>query len=310
MGKPRVWVLLGGRKGDNNQLLALAGALGWPFEAKPLRYNRLRLLSKRLLGPTLAVLDEPSRQSLGGPLPDFVLASGHRSVPVVRALQDRSGGRLQSVHIGNPRVSPRHFGLVVTTPQYPVPDGPNVLRLPISLSPPAKLAKARGKRPTRLLALGGPTAFWRLDEEALAQAVRTLSAAATKDGGRLVISASPRTPPALSKQLQATTTPFADLLAEADEVFVTADSVAMISEAIATGKPVGIIPVRPTAAGRIALAVADALGRPAFPRDLRRFWAGIDRLGLAGTVEAPRRGDVPDVLAQAVARVKSLALPQ
>jgi hypothetical protein len=37
--QPRVWLLLGGRTGDNNQLLALAEALAFPFEVKRLRYN-------------------------------------------------------------------------------------------------------------------------------------------------------------------------------------------------------------------------------------------------------------------------------
>ena len=35
--KPRIWVLLGHRKGDNNQLLALAQALKLPFETRTIR---------------------------------------------------------------------------------------------------------------------------------------------------------------------------------------------------------------------------------------------------------------------------------
>ena len=35
----RVWALLGPHRGDNNQVLALARALGLPFEEKMLRYN-------------------------------------------------------------------------------------------------------------------------------------------------------------------------------------------------------------------------------------------------------------------------------
>ena len=40
--RPMVWVLTGSRVGDNNQMLALADALGLPFEIKQLTYNRLR----------------------------------------------------------------------------------------------------------------------------------------------------------------------------------------------------------------------------------------------------------------------------
>jgi len=38
-GSPRVWVLLGHRRGDNNQLLALAEALGVPFETRTMTYR-------------------------------------------------------------------------------------------------------------------------------------------------------------------------------------------------------------------------------------------------------------------------------
>ena len=40
--QPLVWLLMGTRAGDNNQLLALAEALGYPFEAKRLTFNQLR----------------------------------------------------------------------------------------------------------------------------------------------------------------------------------------------------------------------------------------------------------------------------
>ena len=40
----RIWALLGPHRGDNNQVLALAEALGMPFEEKWLHYNQLRRL--------------------------------------------------------------------------------------------------------------------------------------------------------------------------------------------------------------------------------------------------------------------------
>ena len=41
----RIWALLGPHRGDNNQVLALAEALGLPFEVKSLRYNQLAAAS-------------------------------------------------------------------------------------------------------------------------------------------------------------------------------------------------------------------------------------------------------------------------
>ena len=38
--RPRIWVLLGHRRGDNNQLLALAEGLGLPFETRTIGYRK------------------------------------------------------------------------------------------------------------------------------------------------------------------------------------------------------------------------------------------------------------------------------
>jgi hypothetical protein len=59
---PRVWVLLGKREGNNRQLLALAEALGWPFETRRLAFKSRLLLPIWLQGASLARLD---RQEFG-----------------------------------------------------------------------------------------------------------------------------------------------------------------------------------------------------------------------------------------------------
>ena len=74
------------------------------------------------------------------------------------------------------------------------------------------------------------------------------------------------------------------LLADGDEHFVTADSVSMISEAVVTGKPVGLIPVEPDARGRRRLGPDPDKTRI---RDPRRFWAEVEAKGLVGTVDQP-----------------------
>lgn len=326
MERPRIWVLLGQRKGDNNQALALAEAIGLPYDAKALRYTAMRLLPKRLLGATLAVLTGDSRRQVAGDPPDLVIAVGHRSVPVVRALKRRSGGRMRAVHIGNPRVPPRHFDLVVTTPQYPVPESPNVLRNPVALGVPPNACGAvpvAFARPLRLLLLGGPTTFWRVREKDVRQALATLAGKARAEGGAVAVLASPRTPAALRAAVARIAAgldppahvvaaegppPYRDLLGAADQLFVTGDSVSMVSEALATGKPVGLVPVRATVAGTLWMAALDRLrpGRGLFPRDLRRFWHELRQRGLAGTVETPRHGALPDVLGETARRARGL----
>jgi len=328
----RIWALLGSRRGDNNQVLALAEALGLPFETKQLAYNGLHRLPLRLLGATFRTLRHDSRATVEHEAPDLIIAIGRRSVPVLRAIRARSGGRTKAVHIGYPRVHPRHFDLVITTPQYPVPDAANVLRLPLGLGRPKEevphhwvasgLLEALGP-PRRLLLIGGSTLFWTLDPNDVAEAISKLLDETRSEGGSLFLLPSPRTPEDVlaaahrglaeggtSAALVPMEGPpsYRELLQAADRIFVTADSVSMVSEAIATGKKVGLVPIRESRVGALWLALNDRLrkGRPAFPRDLRFFWRSLERFGLAGTVIQPAAGDVPDTLGQAVAAVRQL----
>jgi mitochondrial fission protein ELM1 len=129
-------------------------------------------------------------------------------------------------------------------------------------------------------------------------------------GGSLIPVGSPRSSP----EVIAATGPQLDnpprypvLLADADEIYVTGDSVSMISDAVATGKPVGIIPPERTATGRLLYAVAGAAGRSVPVRDIRRFVNSILDQRLAGPVERPRAAPSrPDSLQIAVSAIRKL----
>jgi mitochondrial fission protein ELM1 len=325
----RIWAILGTHRGDNNQVLALAEALGLPFERKQLSYNRLRHFQPRLLGATLRSLRQESREAIAGDAPDLTISTGHRSVPVVQALRRRSAGRLCSIHVGYPRISPDHFELVVATPEYPIPDHPNLMRIPFALTPrrtdplPDRKFLEAYPAPRRILILGGPTLYWRLKPSDVAQRLERLFKAAQHEGGSVVVVGSPRTPrnvlasvKALIAKARVPTTlvpmegppSYGSLLASADSLFVTADSVAMVSDAIATGKPVGVIPVRPTVGGRLAMSLLDRLrsGHRIPPRDLRYFWETLENDGLVGTIDAPRSGGASNVNRTVASRVKAL----
>jgi hypothetical protein len=89
---------------------------------------------------------------------------------------------------------------------------------------------------------------------------------------------------------------YASLIASADSIFVTADSVAMVSEAVLSRKPVGLVPIRPTAIGRAYISLLDRFGRGQRmrPRDLRFFWSELAWHELVGTLDEPRAGGVVD----------------
>ena len=98
---PRVWVLAGHKAGDNAQLMALAGALGWPVEVKRLTYRPTELVTNLLLRVTLAGIAE-GRESLARPWPDLVLTAGRRNEPIARWIKSRAGPGTRLVHLGRP----------------------------------------------------------------------------------------------------------------------------------------------------------------------------------------------------------------
>ena len=317
---PLVWLLMETRAGDNNQLLALAEALGYPFEQKRLEYRALRRIP--ILRTGLTIVASHSRRLIRPPWPDLVLCVGYGTVSVARYIRSQTGGRTKLVHIGNPRDRLEDFDLQITNPQY-ARSRPNLLELPFPIGNPAKDIEA-GKnelgwlasfpQPRRLIAIGGPARHWRLDHEALASAIETLR---SKEDGSLIVATSPRTTRSTKEFVEGLVTGrneavikdfprFAVLLSQCDEIHVTADSVSMISEAVFTGKPVGIIPIARSTRGQISERLWERpFGRRTFP-DLRNFWRLLERDKLVGTVQEPISSHTSDTVMGAVRAVRKL----
>src|SRR5215510_16541101 len=91
--QPRVWAVLCYRSGDNSQILALAEALGWPFEVKRLAYRRLGRAVDLWRGTTLLGIDRRRSSILGPPWPDLVISAAMRNEPVCRWIRKQSRGR-------------------------------------------------------------------------------------------------------------------------------------------------------------------------------------------------------------------------
>jgi hypothetical protein len=264
--QPIVWVLLGERAGDNAQALALAKiaaeAAGAQVTPKPLAYNGLYRTPNIVLGASLRSL-RAGRAGLGPPWPDMVIGVGRRSVPVAGWIKAQAGGSTKLVQIGRPRAPLHWFDLVVTTPQYRLPDSPNVLSLPLPpISSPTlendeverwREMFASLPRPWIGVLVGGARAPYRFDAAAARALASGADGLAVRLGGSLLVTTSPRTgfdqahalAAALASPAYCNLWPGEDaahqaVLALANRFIVTSDSVSMLAEACASCRPVAI----------------------------------------------------------------------
>ena len=308
LSSAEAWVLLGPHRGDNDQVVALAESLGLPFRTIQLRYRWFAHLPAVMRSLTLFHLTPESRRELTRPWPSVVLGIGQRSVPVARFIQRASRGRTKVVRLGDPMVSHKLFDLVITTTQYAVRDADNVIRLPVTVTSQQDVVADDRERqwlrsfahPRRLIVIGGKTSLWRFDRKVVTEAIRTLHRKADLDGGSIIAVTSPRTSRSFKDAARAALGqdalvegPFpryAALLQAADEIHVTGDSVSMLSDAIATGKPLGLIPLEPNASAKFVRFAGRLRGKPFRMRDLEKFWDDLRLRGLVGTVEQPRAG--------------------
>ena len=332
---PLVWVLQTARTGDSAQARALAEALGWPHELKPLDFNSLFNIHNKLLGGSLISLTEAAKDVLAPPWPDLVIAVGRRTVPAARWIQAQNGGRTKLVQLGRPRLDPAHFDLVISTPQYGIPARSNVLNLPVPVHPPIVSTEgeleqwtqqlAHLPRPWTAVVLGGAPWPFRFDAPVIDELAAKLNAL-TGGAGACIICGSPRTLPGatddLASKLQGQSAaygwgpnapnPYRAVLQLADRFVVSGDSASMLGEACSTGKPVFIfdLPNRPLSAataGAGRLIARSGLIYP--PRDMRALHSELADKGHAqvlGADGAGHRTRLPNPLQTARDRVAAL----
>lgn len=307
-GPPVVWLLMSYRAGDNAQVLGLAEALGWRFEVKQLKFRKTEFITNRLLGCTLAGIIPDDSSALAPPWPDLVISAGRRNEPVARWIREQArkspgSRRPRLVHLGRPWADPRHFDLIITTPQYRVPEGANVLTIgaPLHRVTPQRLAEAATKwapklasqpRPWIAILVGGNSPPYVFDAAMARDLAQQANRLAQKSGASLLVTTSPRTSPdaaaALRRAIErpsyfhewtpdSEANPFLGLLALADALIVTGESMSMAAEACSTGKPVhlfdmgwGWSAMRPV--GHPGIAGSRRIGERLAPQRLKH-WA-------------------------------------
>ncbi|GAB0115529.1 mitochondrial fission ELM1 family protein [Acidisoma sp. C75] len=280
-GPPASWILSEPYAGLQSQALGLAEAAGLAPELRTLhaRFPWSSISAPRWPWPLRAV----RRAALAGPPPEILLSCGGMAGAVAAALR---GPALRTVHIQNPRMDFRKFDLIIANTHDEIA-GPNVIlaRTALHRVTAARLEEARSAwaprfadlpRPLVAVCVGGTNGRFTLDAKVAGALAAELGAMMERDRVGLMLTPSRRTDPAATAALRAALAPrgafvwdgsgenpYFGMLALADLIIVTIDSVSMVSEAAATAAPVmvaalpgrsrriGLFTEALTAAGRI-----------------------------------------------------------
>ena len=259
-----VWILADDRAGNVNQLLGIAEALNTPYIRKDIRYNKWVRLPNFLRGASLIGLTAESKINLTAPWPDIVLSAGRRSFPVARWIKRQSLGNTKIVQLMNVGWAGFKDADLMVIPEHDSYHGQakNVLR--VSGAPhritPEKLHAEYDKwnaqfgsfpSPTLSLIVGGatkdkpftPNMAHKLMDDVLALKPSSVLVTTSRRTPADVIEAIRSRLPEQSYLYQfgdSGDNPYFGLLAHADTLVVTGDSISMCSECCATSADVYI----------------------------------------------------------------------
>ena len=314
---PRIWRVLGDKRGDNGQVAMIAAALeaqrGWTSELRHLEMRPEYVLGKPPAAPALDHIDMARSDALAPPWPDLILTCGRRPANAALWIKRQSGGQSRIVLVGKPSGCMSEFDLVIGSAETVLAPFANVLHtgLPLMRVGPGRLAAGRDAwgealdslpRPLVAFLIGGPTVPFTFDASVLRR-LRARITAVLDAGGTPFLVGSRRTPPGFMQQLSAglperlrvyewdgsgAANPYDGLLALGNRFVVTGDSISMQVEVVRLGKPLEIVPLSTGWLGRLDHARRGATAwllqppRDAGPVEAARtaLARGLYRLGL------------------------------
>lgn len=256
-----IWGLIDDRAGHASQVLGVVTKLGVPYALKRLEYNALGHLPARLLGATVRHVDAARSAPLAPPYPSLVVAAGRRTLPVLRAIK-RASPTTKTIYLMWPEVT-ADIDLIITPEHDGVTASEQVITTlaPLHAVTTETLVAARAEwapklahlpRPYVGVFLGGKTKKGDYSASEWHDVIHRAQMLA--GDGTLLLTTSRRTPPEalevarpllrppylLHRWDQDKDNPYLGILALADALVVTGDSLSMCAEACMPGVPVFI----------------------------------------------------------------------
>lgn len=272
----KVWILADGRIGNLNQAIALAEEIGINYELKTIKYNFLGKLPNFLLALTTLYIKNQSLKSLETNIyPNLIISSGRRTAALASYLRNKSACKTKIIQIMNPNLPFEQFELVILPEHDKINKGEtNVTRITGALNNiQAKIASGGTDLQKNYpdlkkfiaVVIGGNSKNYKFTADDASLFASILGNITQIQGYSLFISFSRRTPNHVKQIIKSTAgchssygrndntaiiydpveennkpNPYFGMLAKADYIISTADSISMCSEAASTGKPLYI----------------------------------------------------------------------
>jgi hypothetical protein len=252
------WILSEGLAGLRSQALGLAEAAGISAELRELKpVAPWKWVAAKFWPDPLAAVGD----AVHAPLPSLAIGCGGMAGSVLAALRRKS---MRVVQVQSPRMDIGRFDLIIAN-RHDELTGPNVIltRTALHRVTPERLVAEAARwrdrfaslpRPLVAVLLGGNNGRYRLDAAVGAKLAADLATMMRHDKVGVMVTPSRRTDPDVTALVANAVTslggyvwdgvgenPYFGMLALADLIVVTQDSVSMISEAAATAAPVVIV---------------------------------------------------------------------
>lgn len=237
-----LWLIGDGKPGHENQSLGLAEAMQRRVACE------IHRISVAEQGGIIGRIRSALAQSADLPKPDFIIAAGHATHLALLCLARKH--KAKSIVLMRPSLPLRLFDLCIA-PSHDFPKKPTRKNLILTRGAINRVHASDFPKTGKLILIGGPSKTHGWDGEAM---LDMLAKVTVGDGWQLTDSR--RTPEGFLEQAHMRlknleifscqqTTPdwLPSKLREADEVWVSEDSVSMIYEALSSGARVGLLSV-------------------------------------------------------------------
>ena len=265
MRKLKALLLTEGMHGMISQVEGMAKALNAEYSHKIVRLSFPWNLIPPKFTPVSQIVLKDKIYITENEIPDIIISCGRKSV-IPSILLKRKNPNTFTIHIQNPKVNSKNFDLVITPRHDSGYYGSNVYQSEgaIHYITHEEIQAAKNYLSSKIksnkivsIILGGPNKYYSFSKEQLIEIFQSIRSGFGLHGYETIIVPSMRTPKTIIELAKKEMGKFGHVVDTVDKqaylsayalakyVVVTCDSISMISEAAASGKPIYVAHMKP-----------------------------------------------------------------